>query len=211
MILIFCISFSSLPHSAELDREHKALIEAKQRGLGLMGTWESEENWYGGKVQQIVHLRFNADPKDGLYSFKLGKLEYGRSNRITRFLGSVSVLQVRIAKDVYSKKKGNDLIDFLSRRHVLCGRVYVPFYAKENKIYLVETNEDFGRLPVSALGDHLRVSWSSFVDRNNPLELNKNQVRSFLLISESYPHSQFSRFPNGQLDGHWACLRQLRC
>lgn len=168
--------------SAELDREHVARLEGCGRGLGLMGAWHGVENWYGGRVQQIARLsEFN--DKTGAMKITLDRLEMGRSNRLTRFLGSVSVLQIRIKKELVTRH-GEALIKALAQRFVLCGRIFLPFHAKENKVYLVEVNEDFERRPVASLGDGARLSWNTFIKWHNPLELNAKQVRYLVSTSE---------------------------
>ena len=163
---------SYFPFSAELDREQKARMENRDRGLGLQGAWEGKENWYGGRVQQIARLRRATSGKG--YELTLDTLQLGRSNRVTRFAGSRSILQVRIENKIVTAE-GDKLIAFLSRRHVLCGRVFYPFYAKENKVYLVECS-DYERTPSVLEGDHLRLSWDDFISWHNPLGLNAAQV-----------------------------------
>ena len=39
----------------EYDREQDAIVENRGRGMGLMGTWGKVDDWYGGRIQQIVH------------------------------------------------------------------------------------------------------------------------------------------------------------
>lgn len=147
-----------------------------------MGAWHGVENWYGGRVQQIARLsEFN--DKTGAMKITLDRLEMGRSNRLTRFLGSVSVLQIRIKKELVTRH-GEALIKALAQRFVLCGRIFLPFHAKENKVYLVEVNEDFERRPVASLGDGARLSWNTFIKWHNPLELNAKQVRYLVSTSE---------------------------
>lgn len=167
-----------LPHSRELDREQAAIIENKERGLGLMGTWHGKEKWYGGRVQQVARLTSNSKAKFATgvdrYVITLDKLEQRRSNQYSRFLGSRRVLQIRIPTDLM--KEGDDIAAFIARKVVLCGRVFSPFMTKEQAIYLVETS-DFERHPSESEGDHFRLSWNQFIDWYNPLRLNGNQVR----------------------------------
>ena len=147
-----------------------------------MGAWQGVENWYGGRIQQIARL-IDFNDKTGSMTITLDRLEMGRSNRLTRFLGSVSVLQIRIKKNLVTRY-GNSLIKALARRFVLCGRVFLPFHAKENKVYLAEINEDFQRSPVAALGDGTRLSWEDFIQWHNPLKLNSRQVK--FILNSSY-------------------------
>lgn len=79
-------------------------------------------------------------------------------------------------EDKLVQSQGSKIIEFLSRRQVICGRVFFPFFAKENKIYLVECNEDLDRKPKLSEGDQFRLSWKEFIRWHNPLELNRQQV-----------------------------------
>lgn len=160
--------------SAEMDREQKAWLENRGRGLGLFGAWEGKEGWYGGRIQQIAMLRRRPGAKG--YNITLDRLQLGRSNRVTRFVGSRSILQVRIEQKLV-REESSKLMDFLARRHILCGRVFHPFYAKENKVYLVECS-DHERTPKASEGDQYRLSWDKFIEWHNPFDLNAKQVGS---------------------------------
>jgi RNA-dependent RNA polymerase len=50
------------------------------------------------------------------------RLESRRSNRIARFLGSRRVGQMRVDADLMNKER-DELLNFLLRSFVLCGRV----------------------------------------------------------------------------------------
>lgn len=157
-----------------MDRELKAKSENKGRGLGLMGEWEGVDNWYGGRVQQVARLakRSGGGPK---YQVILEKLESTRSHRFARYLGSLGVVQMSIPKDLVNKER-DDVIKFLSQNFILCGRIYRPFTSKEMKVYLMEIDEDYGRLPDLEQGDQYRIPFRRFLDWHNPLHLNFNQV-----------------------------------
>lgn len=129
-------------------------------------------------MQQIACLS-EFDGRTGAMKITLDRLELGKTNRLSRFMGSVSVLQLRIKKELLTRQ-GDALIKTLARRFVLCGRIFLPFHAKENKVYLVEINEDFERSPVRSLGDEARLSWDAFISWHNPLKLNAKQVRVFI-------------------------------
>ena len=118
------------------------------------------------------------------------KSELGKTNRLTRFMGPVSVLQLRIKKELLTRQ-GDALVKALARRFVLCGRIFLPFHAKENKVYLVEINADFERTPVPNLGGETRLSWDAFISWHNPPELNAKQV-SYVYLCFEYVYLTFS-------------------
>lgn len=105
------------------------------------------------------------------FQLKLERMEMRKSTKFARFLGSRRLLQFKIPS------KGFDNCEsFLLNRFVLCGRVYACICAKDKKIYAIEINEDYQRLPRRSQGDHLRYSFEDFVAWYNPLELNKQKV-----------------------------------
>jgi RNA-dependent RNA polymerase len=160
----------------ELDREIKATSEGKGRGLGLMGNWEGVENWYGGRIQQIARLVKTAPGEaEQPYKIILEKLESTRSHRFARYLGSLGVLQLGIPKDLVNRER-DDVLVFLSRNFVLCGRIYRPFTSKEGKVYFMEIDKDYKRCPDPAQGDQHRISFSQFINWHNPFCLNHSQV-----------------------------------
>ncbi|KAI5121840.1 hypothetical protein M0805_003273 [Coniferiporia weirii] len=182
----------------ELDREHQALMEGRERGLGLMGPWHGEDNWYGGRIQLNARMSINKNSKEQRqpFSVSLDSFGYGKSNRATRYATSLSILQLKIEKDIKWKFK-DEMIDFLARRFVLCGRVFCPFHPKEDKVYLVEINEDFERRAVRELGDYFRQSFDLFIRWHNSLEGNSEQpiskwaTRWALSLSTSRPVLKF--------------------
>ncbi|EGO19098.1 hypothetical protein SERLADRAFT_352904 [Serpula lacrymans var. lacrymans S7.9] len=183
---------------AEYDREEKAIKENLTRGLGLMGEWEGQRNWYGGSIQQRVRLVKNPTSSRLAYSFQLEKPEIRRSNRFSRFLGSRRMLQLSVPDDLLLRE-GDQLRGFLSGvKLVLCGRIYVPFHAKDNSLYMMESDEDYQRKPLPFYGDEHRLSFAEFVKWHNPLSLNSNQpiskwsTRWALGLSTSVPVLEFA-------------------
>ncbi|KAF5383489.1 hypothetical protein D9757_006099 [Collybiopsis confluens] len=171
----------------EFDREQLAILEGVQRGLGLM----SADNWFGGQIQQIATLEETRSEKLRL---RLEPLEMRRSTRLSRKLGSRRVLQVRIAEDFLRDETGKTrMVNFFTRKFILNGRVFVPTPPKENGLYLVEINEDFGREPSDTFGDSRRKSLGEILEWHNPVALNSNQpiskyaARAALALSNSVP------------------------
>ncbi|KAF8059093.1 hypothetical protein FPV67DRAFT_1718870, partial [Lyophyllum atratum] len=97
-----------------LDREQAAIIENEGRGLGLMGTWYEEPDWYGGQIQQLARLA----PHNGSYKVHLDPVEKRRSYRLARFLGSRRVLQLRIPDDM-AKQESPAIKEFLLQKFIL--------------------------------------------------------------------------------------------
>jgi hypothetical protein len=170
---LFTIERLNMTERLEYDREQLAIVENQGRGLGTMGDWEGKENWYGGKIQQVARV-----VKAGKsFKFELEKPEIRRSHRFARFLGSRRILQVRVQDSLMYEKVGDEVRNFLtSSKFVLCGRVYVPFHAKEGSLYLFETKENIDRQTNSDDGDCHRLSLYDFVQWHNPLRLNSKQV-----------------------------------
>ncbi|KAI0033844.1 RNA dependent RNA polymerase-domain-containing protein [Vararia minispora EC-137] len=161
----------------EYDREQAAILEDKGRGLGLVPeTFYDFEDWYGGRIQQVIRLEAHSNgPRP--YSLHLEPPEMKRSFRIARLVSSRRILVVKTSTKSEKGKKKSQYPpgDILARRFILLGRVYVPFCAKDGHVYMVETNEDFGRTPRVAQGDFSRLSFRDFVRVNNPISLNSSQ------------------------------------
>ncbi|KAG2045047.1 RNA dependent RNA polymerase-domain-containing protein [Suillus americanus] len=191
----------------EYDREQLAIVENKGRGLGTMGDWEGKENWYGGKIQQVARI-----VKAGSsFKLELEKPEIRRSHRFARFLGSRRILHIRVPANL---KYDTEVPKFLeSSKFVLCGRVFVPFHAKEGSVYLFETNENIDRQTNPGDGDGHRLTLHGFVQWHNPLRLNSKQpiskwsTRWALGLSTSVPTIKFAPenifFIDDQYTGDW--------
>ncbi|KAG6883508.1 hypothetical protein C0993_005764 [Termitomyces sp. T159_Od127] len=185
---------SALGHSVwqELDREQDAIMENKGRGLGPVSPEGSEDTWYGGQIQQIARLVGDK----GEYRIRLEPMETKRSYRLARFLGSRRILQLRIPKDLILHEN-KQLKEFMQHKFVLCGRVFVPFCAKDHSVYLVETAEDYGRCAADWAGDQFRMSFKDIINWHNPLHLNADQpinkyaTRFALAFSTSIPVLEF--------------------
>ena len=137
-----------------------------------MGLWKGKDDWYGGRIQQVGRLV----QAHGRFSIQLEKPEIRRSHRFSRFLGSRRILQVRVADDLMYKHGDDIRMVLSSSKFILCGRVFLPFHAKEGSMYLLETNQSHERVPNNHDGDNLRLSLKDFINWHNPFEQNDQQV-----------------------------------
>lgn len=146
------------------------------RGLGLMGPWYGQADWYGGQVQQVVSLIRPKKPDAALgYRLQVEPMEKRRSTRLARYLGSRRVIQVRLDKDALLHDR-EGVLGFLRQKFVLGGRVFMAIPPKDDSLYLVEINEDFGRTRQNTAGDQHRMSYGAILEWHNPFELNSDQV-----------------------------------
>ncbi|KAG6830094.1 hypothetical protein H0H92_002267 [Tricholoma furcatifolium] len=178
----------------ELDREQKAIEENLGRGLGLMGAYEGKKDWYGGQIQQRARIILGDGDQ---LRVRLEKLEKRRSYRLARFSGSRRVLQVGVPKELVLNQN-KTLKDFLRQKFVLLGRIFVPFYAKDHAVYLVETDENYERQSGNWCGDQFRRSFKDILNWHNRLDLNIDQPitkyasRNALPLSTSVPILEFA-------------------
>lgn len=126
-------------------------------------------------MQQVARLEADGDS----FRLVLTKMESRKSHRFARFLGSRRILQASISKELVNER-GGDLRKFFTQKFVLCGRVFVAFGAKDSKVFLMETPEDYERT-TKAPGDDKRITLEDFVAWHNPLEFNGRQVRYYIL------------------------------
>ncbi|KAH9923676.1 RNA dependent RNA polymerase-domain-containing protein [Fomitopsis serialis] len=182
---------ASIPLWAELEREQAAIEEGAGRGLGLRGEWKGDPNWYGGKIRQIASV---VEAGDG-FALRLKPMMKRKSNRFARYLGSRRMLQVKLPDDKLIRKRGDDVKRFMQSRFVLCGRVFVAFAAKDGKVFLMETNEDYERVADGA--DRTRMTLEDLVQWHNPMDLNSKQpvtkwvTRFDLGLSDTVPALAF--------------------
>ncbi|KAG6860856.1 hypothetical protein C0995_006720 [Termitomyces sp. Mi166 len=185
---------SAFDHSIweELDREQDAIMENKGRGLGPKGPQGVGNDWYGGQIQQTAKLVGNK----GEYRIRLEPMENKRSYRLARFLGSRRILQLKIPRDLIFEEN-KQLRQFMRHKFVLCGRVFVPFFAKDHAVYLVETDEDYERCGAHWAGDQFRWPFEHIINWHNPLQFNAKQpinkyaTRFALAFSTSIPVLEF--------------------
>jgi hypothetical protein len=167
-----------------------SIEENEHRGLGLCGDFEGAKDWYGGQIQQLGRL---VKTEAGYFKIVLEELEKRRSHRFARYYGSRRFLQVKIPTALLQQngdENGNEEVKkFLTKKFVLCGRVFVPFHSREEGLYMVETNEDYGRNRAAWGGDAYRMSFNEFINWHNPIEKNYEQVCSTGIIS--FSHSRY--------------------
>ncbi|KDQ11268.1 hypothetical protein BOTBODRAFT_177510 [Botryobasidium botryosum FD-172 SS1] len=157
------------PYCSELDREEEAL---RNDDPGRLGSNSLSESWYGGKIQQVGQLR----EVNGQYNIQLDKLKLGRSNRFTRFYGSRRIMSIKINSSLPSTLRGGKLVDFFLKGFVILGRVFRAFFAKEQSVYLMETNEFYERALRSDSLENRRLSLDEFISWHNCIKRNNNQT-----------------------------------
>ncbi|KAJ7658666.1 RNA dependent RNA polymerase-domain-containing protein [Mycena polygramma] len=173
----------------ELDREAKATVENKSRGLGLMGEFDGVPNYYGGNIQCAVRLLRREG--NSIPDVQLEPLQLTGSHHLARELGSVSVIALR------DNQNGALVGEAALHKFILCGRTYVALPPKSGKVYLIETNEDYDRAAQDWCGDQRRISYDEYIRRNNPMHLNAKQpfvkylTRFNLYLSTSIPVLEF--------------------
>ena len=148
-----------------------------------MGDWKNVVNWYGGRIQCRAKLQVDKTTKAP--TIKLLPFILGKSNRATREMGSLSILQVKYDASIFYDRAAEDVVKSILRGPlVICGRTYLIWAvkAKDLKVFFVETDQDYERSPNRRLGDHLRRSFADFIQWMNPVELNAGQVSAFLFI-----------------------------
>lgn len=163
------------------------MVEGSDRALGLQGDWEGTSDWFGGQVQQVARI-YEVDKR---YHLRLEQMEMRKSNRLARFLGSRHLIQFKLPD------KFDNGEEFLLRKFVLCGRVFVPFHAKDGNVYLLEVKEDFERLPLASQGDQHRLSFEELINWHNPMALNEEQVCT------SPDHAGHFLIPTSQTVNKW--------
>jgi hypothetical protein len=145
----------------QLDREEAAIIEGRGRGLGLLNG----DDWYGGRIQQIIKVFIK---KDGDVGFKILPLEMRRSTRLARFLGSSSIIQLRLHKTVTREQHQAKVFECLGSQLRLHDKAFVMFPPKDNTIYAVEAR--------AAQTTGSMLSYAELLEWHNPVELNCDQV-----------------------------------
>ncbi|KAF9025804.1 hypothetical protein BDZ89DRAFT_1068052 [Hymenopellis radicata] len=172
----------------QLQLEQAAIMENKNRGLGLM----EEQNWYGGQIQQIGHVVQCGERGSASYRVVIQPLTQTKSTRFARFLGSRRLFQLRVS-DRLAQNDKDEINEFLSQKFVLCGRVFVPWVAKEGSLYLVECEENYERESCKWCGDQFRKTYASILEWHNPPQGNDSQplakyvTRNVLGLSTSVP------------------------
>ncbi|KDQ17067.1 hypothetical protein BOTBODRAFT_224345 [Botryobasidium botryosum FD-172 SS1] len=190
---------------AELDREQRAIVEGRGRGLGCFEEDEESDSWkYGGNVLQRAKLHFKPPSAVGTsaiaarFSITLEPQKRGASSRLARFLGSRRLIQLSLPKEVLYNYR-TALKDYLENAFILNGRVFRVFHVKDGHAHLMETSESYEREPSEREGDHFRLSLADLIDWANPLYFNRKQPMSkwssrfSLFLSSTRPGVSFER------------------
>lgn len=136
------------------------------------------------------------------YEYRLEKLSYGRSNRLSRYLGSASVLQLTVEKKL---RYDNEVMKgMLSTYLCLFGRTFMPIHAKDGKAIFVQCRVKPMRAEVV---NYPRLTKTELLDWYNPLKEGDKQA-SDPLSDECNSIYDFicSLFQNGLPAGSWFIL-----
>ena len=125
--------------------------------------------------------------KSNEFRFVLERPALGSSNRFMRRYGSRRFIRVRIQKDAL--KQGTNLKEYFRRPFIVGTAVFRAFFAKEQNVFLVRTNE----VVKGRIGEELHIttpgpgdartemSFIDFIKWHNDLLLNADQVSGFYL------------------------------
>lgn len=156
--------------------------------------------WYGGKVQFSGRLKISPT-KTPQYIIVLDPPELGASSRFKRRFGSRSVLTIKLPSTVFDNIDG--LTKFFLQPFVLLGRVFRSFYAKDNNIFMIQTNELVRDDKVAFPSDENPdgpLSLLGFLNWHNPLKFNSKQVR----VENSWSFRYVTLFVRLRINGHLA-------
>lgn len=177
----------------ELDKEEEALQRNPYGGLGF----DEEGNhlsWHGGQVHFRGTLK-DVSPKGSkqiAYKVVLERAELGSSDQFARRFGSKNFFRLKLSKAV-SNRDGEELLHFLCRPLVLCSGVFRAFFAKENNVFFVKTNEHWNGRALTSETTPGVLCFIDFLDWHNSMEKNSSQTmakwasRFALGLSNSVP------------------------
>ncbi|KAL0949476.1 hypothetical protein HGRIS_009529 [Hohenbuehelia grisea] len=175
-----------------LDEEEAALRKDPYAGLGFR-----QPNYHGGKVHFEGKLKNRAvTAKDApRYAVGLERAELGPSCRFSRRFGSTRFLKIKIP-DRELSRPDDELFEYFLHPFVLGSGVFRAYYAKDDNVFLVKTNETYdhqrARVNQHPSTQH-DLSFLDFLKWHNPLEHNQNQTmakwaaRFALGLSNSIP------------------------
>ena len=166
----------------ELDTEEAAHHNNPEGGLGFNADFPG---WHGGKVHFCARLKNVGTAKMPRYKIMPERAELGPSCLFTRRFMSGRFLTIKVPKQILNNPN-NGLLELFLRPFVLTGRVFRAFYAKDENVFMIETDElvDDGVISTSrrSASPTGPCSLEAFLSWHNPLELNTNQVCSFVAI-----------------------------
>ncbi|KAL1731817.1 RNA dependent RNA polymerase-domain-containing protein [Schizophyllum commune] len=181
---------------AELDTELATLALDPDAGLGNSAA---RPGWYGGKVVFPLRIKAIKEAKKGKFEGKvigwsivLDHATLGSSTRFARRCGSTAFLRVKVAMDVL-RSRSHEMLDLFLKPFVLWDRVFRAFFAKDDNVFLVCTNETMESPRMLRTVDNGRQSLREFVEFHNPLRVGDKQLlckwasRMALGLSNSVP------------------------
>jgi RNA-dependent RNA polymerase len=168
----------------ELDIEEVAYHNNPEGGLGFNPDFP---NWHGGKVHFRARLKNVGTTKMPRYRVILERAVLGPSCLFTRRFMSKRFLTIKVPKQILNNTD-NGLFDLFLRPFILTGRVFRAWFAKDDNVFMVETDEildgntiSASRRPASPTGP---CSLEAFLEWHNPINRNTNQVCHCLLNTD---------------------------
>ncbi|KAL6305950.1 RNA dependent RNA polymerase-domain-containing protein, partial [Sparassis latifolia] len=190
----------------ELDKEEEIWKKDHFGGIGCNQVHpdlaKTEPDWYGGKIHFTGALRIVRNA----LRIVLEDAHLGSSSRFMRRFGSWAFVRIHIHKDIYFKRnklcEGDALFQYFARPFIINGSVFRAFFAKEQSVFLFQTNEAWDGTRVFVPPPRSRVqtakastgmSLLTFLNWHNQMEVNKKQTmvkwvaRFALGLSNSMP------------------------
>ena len=158
----------------ELDFEEAALGSGNplaNLGFNADGTLARR---YGGKVEFRGAVWVTGTGQNSELKVRLERPTLGPSTQLARRFGSKNFFRLKISKIAVNHK---GLFGLIMRPFIICGFVFRAFYAKENNVFFVKTNEDVARIPEPNPKIKDALSFIDFLNFHNSLEHNYKQVR----------------------------------
>jgi len=180
----------------------------KKNPYGGLGFNEKGEHigWHGGQVLFYGKLQDTTGKgckKPANFKIVLVPAELGPSNMFARRFGSKTFFRLKLSKSVQNRSPV-EIFPYLKRPIILCGGVFRAFYAKDQTVFYVKTNEVVeGNAIVPDKFIEGEKSLLEFCEWHNSLEFNSKQVKILVLNTFGITLiAVFRKWQNGYPDLH---------
>ncbi|KAG8883767.1 hypothetical protein FRB97_005941 [Tulasnella sp. 331] len=152
---------------SELDNEDQC---DPLQMLGLTGGSDGEVvgTYWGGIVEQRAVLVKVLPPRSLVQKSANQPAQY----RVELRTQELKLPDLKKVKDHDREAIGR----ILEKGFLLHGRIFRAFSGHDDAIHLIETDENFGRYPITRMGDHRRMSFVGFAEWFNPMQYNSGQL-----------------------------------